>query len=81
MYMSQPNCVAPALAYGPDRTRGEGSDGDGDWSFRVPFAFFAGGADDDSVAAAALVEGRRGRFRLEKGGADIAARLSLVVGV
>lgn len=77
MYMSQPDCVAPALAYGPDRTMGvvrpEGSDGG--WAPGVRFDFFVGGADTDSVAVVALVEGR-GRFRLGRGGADAEACLS-----
>jgi hypothetical protein len=45
-----------------------------------PLFFFAGGADDDSVAAVTLVEGRE-RFRFEGRGADIATRLSFVAGV
>jgi hypothetical protein len=78
MYMNQPACVAPALAYGPDRTRGD-SDADGGCSLDIRFDFFAGGADADSVAAVALVEGS-GRFRLGTGGADSAVRLSFSAG-
>jgi len=76
MYRDQPLWVAPALAYGPDRTRGEGSDGDGGWSIGGTFVLFAGGADADSVA---LLEGR-GRFRIERG-ADIVVRVSFLAGI
>jgi len=78
MYISQPLCVAPAVAYGPVRTRGEGSDGDGGWLLGAPYGFLAGGADADSFAT--LLEGR-GRFRLERGGADIAALVSFLADV
>lgn len=74
-YINQPLCVAPAFAYGPDRTRGEDSGADAGCSLGVRFRFFAGGADADSVAPVDLAGGRP-RFRLGMGGADTAACLS-----